>query len=464
MSSTMWTLDATALVQGYAAQDFTPEQAVTEAQDRIAHLDGALGCYSARNDNALAQAQAASARWAAGAPQGPLDGVPIIVKDNLCAAGMPAAWGNAELARRVVTVDELPVARLRAAGAIILGKGNCPEFAVEGYTDNQTFGVTRNPFDPALTPGGSSGGVVAAVAAGLATCGIGPDGGGSIRRPVGYSGLVGLKPGLGRVPRAGGLAQVLLDFEVAGPITRSARDARLMYSVLAGADRRDPVSRAQTVPQPASPLRVLFVPRLDGAPCDPAILSATRAVADSLANLGCTVTEGVLPMDLGPITAVWGRVAEIGLARYLATDPAVADAAAPKYREMAGRGAGSTGPELWTILDTVRDLRRAASQMFHQIDLVLMPSSAAMPWPATEAFPPVIDGQTVGPRGHAVYTGWVNAAGLPAIGLPAPSPGLPVGVQLIGDMGSEDILLQLAAALEECHGGFFWPELAQSVA
>ncbi len=464
MSVAIWKLDASALLKGYAERDFSPEEALAEVQARIANTDNALGCYSARSDDALAQAKAASARWAAGEPLGPLDGLPIIVKDNLCVAGMPAAWGNAELARRVVSMDELPVARLRAAGAILLGKGNCPEFAVEGYTDNQTFGVTRNPFDPALTPGGSSGGVVAAVAAGLATCGIGTDGGGSIRRPVGYTGLVGLKPGRGRVPRAGGLAQVLLDFEVVGPITRSARDARLLYSVLAGADRRDPLSRAQTVPQPATPLRVLFVPRLDGAPCDPAILSATRAVADSLANLGCSVTEGVLPLDLGPITALWGRVAEIGLARYLATDPAVADAAAPKYREMAARGEESTGPELWAILDAVDDLRRAASLMFEQIDLVLMPSSAAMPWPATEAFPSVIDGQTVGPRGHAVYTGWINAAGLPAIGIPAPNPGLPVGVQLIGDMGSEDILLQLTAALEECHGGFCWPDPTQLVA
>ncbi|NBB97405.1 MAG: amidase [Alphaproteobacteria bacterium] len=424
-------MDATALVKSYAAQDITPDAALTEALARIDRLDGGLGCYSARNADAQAQARAATERWAAGQPRGPLDGVPMIVKDNLCAAGMPAAWGNSELARRRVTTDELPVARLRAAGAILLGKGNCPEFAVEGYTDNLTFGPTRNPFDPALTPGGSSGGVVAAVAAGLATLGLGTDGGGSIRRPAGYTGLVGLKPGLGRVPRAGGLAQVLLDFEVAGPIARSARDARLAFDVL------------------------------DEAPCDPAILSATRAVADRLAGMGCHVTEGTLPLDLSPLSAVWGRVAEIGLARYLGSDTAVADAAAPKYREMAARGAVSTGPELWAILDIVRDLRNAAAQFFDQIDLVLMPSSAAMPWPATEAFPPVIDGQPVGPRGHAVYTGWVNAAGLPAIGLPAPSDDLPIGVQLIGDMGSEEILLDLAERLEAAHGGFQWPAMAQ---
>lgn len=461
MNRARWTMDATALVERYAAQDITPDMAVAEVLARIDRLDGGLGAYCARNADAQAQARAATERWAAGQPRGPLDGVPVVIKDNLCAAGMPAAWGNAELARRRVTTDELPVARLRAAGAILLGKGNCPEFAVEGYTDNLIFGPTRNPFDPALTPGGSSGGVVAAVAAGLATLGLGTDGGGSIRRPAGYTGLVGLKPGLGRVPRAGGLAQVLLDFEVAGPIARSARDARMAYDVLAGADRRDATSRAQYEAPREHPPRVLYVPRLDDAPCDPAILSATRAVADRLAETGCRVTEGVLPLDLSPLGAVWGRVAEIGLAHYLASDPSVAMAAAPKYREMAARGAAASGPELWAILDIVRALRCAAAQMFDQIDLVLMPGSAAMPWPATEAFPPVIDGQPVGPRGHAVYTGWVNAAGLPAIGLPAPCTDLPIGVQLIGDMGSEDRLLDLAERLEALHGAFRWPALAQ---
>lgn len=461
MNRATWTMDATSLLERYATQDVTPDMAVAEVLARIDRLDGGLGAYCARNADARAQAQAATSRWAAGQPRGPLDGLPVIIKDNLCAAGMPAAWGNAELARRGVTTDELPVARLRAAGAVILGKGNCPEFAVEGYTDNLTFGPTRNPFNPALTPGGSSGGVVTAVAAGMATLGLGTDGGGSIRRPAGYTGLVGLKPGLGRVPRAGGLAQVLLDFEVTGPITRSARDARLMYDVLAGADRRDATSRAQYEAQPTHPLRVLYVPRLNDAPCDPTILSAARAVADRLAALGCHVIEGVLPLELSPLGAVWGRVAEIGLAHYLASEPQVAMAAAPKYREMAARGAAATGPELWAILDVVRALRCAAAQMFAQIDLVLMPSSASMPWPATEAFPPVIDGHPVGPRGHAVYTGWVNAAGLPAIGLPAPIKDLPIGVQLIGDMGSEGTLLDLAVRLEASHGGFQWPAIAR---
>lgn len=458
MTDALWTLDAIALLAAFRAGTATPEAAMKAALDRIATHDPTLGALSARSAAAMNDAKAASVRWQADTPCGPLDGVPLVVKDNLVAAGLPAAWGNGALANRVCTADELPVARLRAAGAIVIGKGNSPEFAVEGYTDNLTFGVTRNPFDPALTPGGSSGGVVAALAAGMATIGIGTDGGGSIRRPAGYCGLFGLKPGIGRVARGGGLAQVLLDFEVAGPIARSARDLALLDHVLAGPDRRDPASRAQARAEQGVPLRVLYVPRLGDAPCDPDIITATRAVADALADAGCAVTEGALPLNLDPLVAIWSRIAEIGLARYLDTDPEVAAAAAPKYREMAARGVTATGTELWSILDIVRDLRAAASRLFADQDVILTPASAAMPWPAADPFPPAIDGQPVGPRGHAVYTGWVNAAGLPGLALPAPvAAGLPIGVQLIGDLGSEPMLLELAATLESRGCAFRWP-------
>jgi aspartyl-tRNA(Asn)/glutamyl-tRNA(Gln) amidotransferase subunit A len=271
--------------------------------------------------------------------------------------------------------------------------------------------------------------------------------------------LFGLKPGIGRVPRGGGLAQVLLDFEVAGPVARSARDLALLDSVLSGADRRDPASRAQAIASPETPLRVLYVPRLGDAPCDPAILAATGRTADALANAGCAVTEGALPLHLEPLDLVWAQIAEIGLARYFTDNPAVADAAAPRYREMAARGATASGTGLWAILDAVRALRAEASSLFADHDAVLMPASAAMPWPAPDPFPQEIDGRPVGPRGHAVYTGWVNAAGLPAVALPAMAPGpLPIGVQIVGDFGSEPMLLELAARLEAAEAARFdWP-------
>jgi aspartyl-tRNA(Asn)/glutamyl-tRNA(Gln) amidotransferase subunit A len=163
-------------------------------------------------------------------------------------------------------------------------------------------------------------------------------------------------------------------------------------------------------------------------------------------------------LDLDPLFAIWSRIAEIGLADYFSTDAEVAAAAAPKYREMAARGAQATATELWAILDIVRDLRATASSLFADWDVILTPTSAAMPWPAGEPYPPIIDSQPVGPRGHAVYTGWVNAAGLPSLAVPTPRKvGLPIGAQLIGDLGAERMLLDLAEALEMRDCAFRWP-------
>lgn len=446
----LWQLEAHQLAAGFARRECDPVAVLQLCLDRIGRLDPALNAISARSPVARAEAEASARRWRAGEARGPFDGVPVIVKDNLVAEGMPAAWGNAELARRVAAADELPVARLRAAGAVILAKGNVPEFAVEGYTGNLTFGVTRNPFDPVLTPGGSSGGVVAAIAAGLCVAGLATDGGGSIRRPVGYTGLVGLKPGIGHVQRGGGLPQLLLDFEVAGPVARSIGDLRLMDAALSG-----------RVPSGAGtpPARILAVETLADAPLDPAIRAAFARTADALARAGHAVEARALPVDLQPLNEVWGQIAEIGLARYFAADPAVAAAAAPKYREMAGRGAALPATRLYEIMARVFALREATRELFGY-DAILMPASAANPWPAEDTHPARIDGQEVGPRGHAVYTGWVNAAGLPAIAFPAPGcTGIPIGMQLVGPMRSERALMDLADAVAE---PFCWPDLAFS--
>ncbi|WP_092424741.1 amidase [Alloyangia pacifica] len=446
-SHDLLSLDCCALLKQFRSGAATPLQAAEAVLAQVARLQPELNAFSALSDTLRAEAEAAGRRWRQAAPLGPLDGLPLVIKDNLVSAGLPAAWGNAELARRVAQADERPVAALRAAGALVVGKGNTPEFAVEGYTDNLTFGASRNPFDPALTPGGSSGGLVAAVASGMGYAGLGTDGGGSIRRPAGYTGLVGLKPGIGHVPRGGGLAQLLLDFEVAGPVARSLRDLRLLDTVLSGREAEAP---------PVGRSRILAVPRLGDAPCDPGILAAFDAAVEALRGAGHEVSHGALPHDLGPLNARWGQVAEIGLATYFARDPAVAEAAAPKYRAMAARGAEAAATELYALQEAVFALREASRDLwgFHAI---LMPASAAHPWPATESHPGRIDGQEVGPRGHAVYTGWVNAAGLPALAFPAVSEALPIGMQLIGAPGSERALMDIA---EPVIPAFRWPRIA----
>ncbi|SFL20543.1 aspartyl-tRNA(Asn)/glutamyl-tRNA(Gln) amidotransferase subunit A [Loktanella salsilacus] len=439
--------DVTALLAQFAAGMATPNDAAALVLDRIARIDPKLNAYSTLSQTLLAEAQAATDRWARGVPQGLLDGVPIVVKDNLVSRGLPASWGNAALSTRMAAHDEVPVARLRAAGALVIGKGNTPEFAVDGYTENLTFGVTRNPFDTALTPGGSSGGVVAAVASGMAFAGLATDGGGSIRRPAGYTGLVGLKPGIGRVARGGGLPQLLLDFEVAGPIARSLRDLRLLNAVLSGQ-----AGRAQGRAQG----RILAIPVMGDAPCDPVILQAFADMCEALRGRGHRVITGDLPYDLSDLNAGWGHIAEVGLAAYFQQDPAVAAAAAQKYQAMAARGRAFPASEFQAIQHAVTDLRRAAQGLWGY-DAILTPTSAAQPWPAHESHPAMIAGKPAGPRGHAVYTGWVNAAGLPAIAFPATiAAGLPIGLQLIGPAQSEGWLMD---AVEQIISPFRWPNL-----
>lgn len=462
MSGDFWALDAAELSAAYADGRADPREVVAELRSRIAAIDPAINAYVALAPDLEAQARASAERYRQGRPLSKLDGVPVAVKDNLHVAGLPTAWGGRTFGG-VAEVDELPVARLRSAGAIITGKTNTPEFAVEGYTANDRFGVTRNPWDTALTPGGSSGGSVAAVAAGMATLAIGTDGGGSTRRPAGHTGLYGLKPTIGRIARAGGLPQILMDFEVIGPFARTIGDLRLLYDVLAGPDPRDPASRALPEPPPPSgPLRILSVPRLGDHPCDPEILAAHRAMADRLARDGHRVEEAELPLDLGEVAGFWGAFGQIGLAHLRDTIPAMARMAAPRYLTMAEAGAEISGHRLFGAIEAVRRLRAETSQLFSGLDLIIMPCAAAQPWPAEETHPQTIDGRPVGPRGHAIYTGWVNAAGHPGLAIPAgtDAAGLPIGVQLIGDLGAEKLLFEVSESLSRHDPRWRWPRIA----
>ncbi len=462
-----WRLDACALVEAYRSGRIDPVEAVATALERIARLDPALNAFVALNPRASDEAEASAARWRAGAPVGPLDGVAVAVKDNLAVAGMPARWGGPAFSDAPLDHDELPVARLRAAGAIFLGKTNTPEFAVEGYTGNALFGDTGNPWAPALTPGGSSGGSVAAVAAGMAPLALGTDGGGSLRRPAAYGGLFSLKAGIGRYARADGLPQLLLDMEVVGGLTRSARDLALLDAVLAGPNRRDhrrdPRARAQPLaaPVPSHP-RILFVERFGDAPLDPQIAARLQAAAAALAADGCVVSEAALPFDVAALARFWPDIGRIGLARLAETLPGFAHAS-PKYRAMAQEGAAAPATRLLAILQEIDRLRAEASRAFADCDLILTPACAAQPWPRGDSHPTEIDGQKVGPRGHAIYTGWVNAIGHPALSAPCgvDARGLPVGLQLVGDLGAEPLLLAMAERCERLFGGWRrWPAMA----
>jgi aspartyl-tRNA(Asn)/glutamyl-tRNA(Gln) amidotransferase subunit A len=305
---------------------------------------------------------------------------------------------------------------------------------------------------------------VAAVAAGIAPLAIAQDGGGSIRRPASHTGLVGLKPSLSMWPRGHSLPGMLLDFDVIGPVARTVADVRLLFDALRGPDSADrsSLAAAQARPERRTPLRILYVERFGAAPLDPQIAASVGAAVQALARLGHRIETGALPLDLDFFAESWPQIGQVGLARCFEAHPDWAPQASPKYRDMADQGRRVPATRLWQIVESVAQLRRDSVALFERIDAIVTPATAALPWPAHEAYPRFIDGQEVGPRGHAVYTGWVNAAGLPGLALPtAPSAeGLPIGLQLIGPYGSDEALLEVGSAYEAAAPwAHRWPSL-----
>lgn len=391
-----------------------------------------------------------------------LEGVPVVVKDNILVKALPCVWGSRVYRDFVPAADELPVARLRAGGAIIVGKTNVPELTFEGITWNEVFGATHNPYDLALTPGGSSGGSVASVAAGLVPGALGTDGGGSIRRPASHTGLVGLKPSIGALPRVDSLPMMLLDLEVIGPIARTVEDVELLFEVTTGPDARD--RRSFLPPEKAAdPKRILYVPRFGDAPLDSEIAASVDAAARALEKLGCRVETGALPLDLEALNAFWPRFGAAGVAFVMAMHPGKEALLGKRFQTMLEQGRTVTAAEYLAGIELFERLRRDSEALFERYDLVMTPSAAALPWPAETPYPDTIDGRPVGPRGHAVYTGWVNACGIPAINLPcAPSKaGLPIGFQLTARFGADRALLRLAGKFEAANPWRErWPDIA----
>ena len=448
--SELCALSATELARAYRGGTATPEDALTAILTRIDAVNPAVNAIvTLDRDGALAQARASTQRWRDGKPLGPLDGIPVTVKDSIFVRGLRATWGSRLYADHIPDADEPPIDKLRAGGAVILGKTNVPEFTSQGYTDNPLFGTTRNPYDLALTPGGSSGGAVAAVASGMGPIAMGTDGGGSIRRPAAHTGLVGFKPSRGMVPRRHGFPAILHDLEVIGPIARNVDDILIAMDVIGGPNWRPPsagVARA----------RILYIPTFSGAPVDREIAATVADIAIKLADQGHRV-ETAHDFDLaGPIADIWPVVSQSGLAWLMAQHGDRDDMIGPSLAEMARNGRRYSAADYLAALDTIKAVGLAFDALFQRFDILLTPTAAAMPWPATEIHPGIIDGHPVGPRGHAVFTPFANALGLPAISLPAAqsSKGLPIGYQLVAASGRDADLLALARA---CNRGMIAP-------
>ncbi|MEU4494731.1 amidase [Streptomyces sp. NPDC023998] len=448
-------LTARQLLAGYERGDFSPVEATRAALERIEAVQPLVNAFVRVDaDTALAQAQASAGRWHRGEPQGLLDGVPVTVKDLLLQRGGPTLRGSRTVQAEGSWDEDAPsVGRLRAHGAVFLGKTTTPEFGWKGVTDSPRHGVTGNPYDPARTAGGSSGGSAAAVALGAGPLSLGTDGGGSVRIPASFCGIFALKPTYGRVPLYpsspfGTLSHV-------GPMTRDAADAALLLDVISGEDWRDwshlgPADGVRgTLTEGVKGLRIAYSPSLGGqVAVRPAVASAVRRAVGALAGLGAYIEES--DPDIADPVEAFHTLWFSGAARLL--QPLGArqrEQLDPGLREIAGRGARYSALEYLAAVDVRMALGRRMGRFHTSYDLLVTPT---LPITAFEAGAEVPAGS-----GHRRWTGWTpftypfNMTQQPAATVPCgvDEDGLPIGVQLIGARHADGLVLRAAHALYE---------------
>ena len=472
MSQHPWQLSVTELSALMARKALSPVELLETYLARIARINPVLNAIVAFDiDGARAAAQVSEQRMMSGTRLGVLDGIPATIKDNLFAKGLPATWGSRLFEGFMPADDDRVVSSLRAAGAVIVGKTNTPELALAAYTDNLLFGKTRNPWDTALTPGGSSGGAVAAIAAGLAPIAIGTDAGGSIRRPAGYTGIVGLRPSTGRIPRRHGFPALANDFQVIGPAARTVAELYEVFRTVAQPEAADRASLAfggQPLPPALQPgtlrrLRIRYVSGIGSEPVDPQVRAAIAKAAQQVAALGHEVVEGPVPFDIDQVDAIRGVLSGAAVARVVEKHADWREKVGEAILDWGTKGLRLTATDYVNALDSLQALRARATTEFETFDILLTATSTAMPWPVEYPFPKEIDGRPAAARGSGLFSGYVNAAGLPAISVPVEpsSAGLPIGMQLVGAFGDDLSVLQLAQQFEDAHPwAHRWPSIA----
>jgi len=459
----------------FRQNDATPTEAAREYLDRIAALDPKVKAYlTVTPEAALARAAEADARFKTGAPLGPLDGVPLGLKDVLCTRGVRTTAGSKILEGFVPPYDATVVARLARAGAVILGKLNMDEFAMGSSTENSGYFATRNPWDLSRVPGGSSGGSAAAVAADLAAATLGTDTGGSIRQPAAFCGTVGLKPTYGRVSRYG-LIAFASSLDQIGPFAKDVEDAALMLQAIAGHDPMDSTSAAVPVPDYAAGLGQGVEGLKVGIPAeyfieglDPEVETAVRAAIEILKGLGAKTESVSLPhteYGLAAYYVIGPAEASSNLARYDGVKyglrvPGARDlidmysrtrgagfGAEVKRRVMLGTYALSAGyyDAYYGKAQKVRTLvQRDFQKAFERVDVIVAPTTPSAAFRTGEKEDPL------SMYLNDVFTIPVNLAGLPGVSVPAgfTKGGLPVGLQVIGKAFDEAAVLRTAKAYE----------------
>ncbi|MGH8739154.1 MAG: amidase [Burkholderiales bacterium] len=453
MPSDLLSLSAAELLRLYRARRASPLEVTRAALQRIEKLNPVLNAFCFIAPDALAAAKESEARWMKGEPSGALDGVPVSIKDLLLTRGWPTLRGSKTVDPKGPWNDDAPVvARLREAGAVLLGKTATPEFGWKGVTDNPLTGITRNPWNPAKTPGGSSGGAAAALAAGIGPLTLGTDGGGSIRIPCAFSGVFGLKPSFGRVPAwplspFGSVAHV-------GPMTRSVHDAALMLNVLSQPDARDWTALPYDardyrlgLDDGVRGLRIAYSADLGGASVEPEVAALVEQAAMRFVELGALVEEAHLDFD--GVEEVfrrhWFSGAAYVLKGFSPQQKALMD---PGLVDVAEQGAKIGMLEL---LEAVQKRGAYGVQMNHfheKYDLLLTPT---LPLAAFDAGREVADVMK-----EKRWTDWTpfsypfNLTQQPAASIPCglTSDGLPVGLQIVGPRYQDALVLRAARAFE----------------
>jgi aspartyl-tRNA(Asn)/glutamyl-tRNA(Gln) amidotransferase subunit A len=458
MQDDLLTLPLAALTARYRAGSLSPVEATQRHLARIDALEPRLNAFQIVDPaGALAMARASEARWRAATPLGPLDGVPVTIKDNVDIAGHPTRNGSLTTPATPAAADSPAVARLREAGAVFLGKTTLPEFGWKGITDSRLRGVaTRNPWNFARSPGGSTGGGAAALAAGIGTLAFGNDGGGSIRIPACFTGLFGIKPNFGRVPHhplEGVFATVVSD----GPLARSAVDAAAMLAVLARPDDRDwyaapppPDGWLDGLTPRLAGLRLAYAPELGGAQPDAQVRARIDATIATLQANGAVI-ENVGPV-IDPLKPAFEPFWLASFAYRLRTIPRERwDEIDPGYVRIAQQGMAIGLEPVLAAAAFRAQLYRRFAELFRRHDLLLTPTTPHAAPPADTVY------HTQGYdrwRDAIPYTLPFNLTGLPAVSLPCglTAEGLPVGLQVVGPKFAERAILEACLAIETLLG------------
>ncbi|MCD6571149.1 MAG: amidase [Deltaproteobacteria bacterium] len=449
-------MSATELASAIKAKKLSPVEAVDAILKRIERINPKINAFvTLLADEARDAAKKAEQEIYEGKYLGPLHGIPVSIKDNTFTQGVRTTFGSKLYKDFIPDEDCAFVERLKKAGAIIIGKTNLPEFGLIATTDNPVFGPTKNPWNMAKTPGGSSGGGAAAAAAGLGPLHHGNDGGGSIRIPSSFSGVYGLKPQFGRVPRFPALhGWETLSGE--GTITRTVEDAALLLTTMAGPDDRDRYSLPaqnmglmETLKEDIKGLKIAWSPTLGYATVDPDVLEITKRAALKFQGFGCEVDEisqslmnieydWLVIVASETVTALEDKRQEWEKIMYPHYKPFIPLADALKARDFAL--AQFHREDHW----------REARKIFETYDILLTPTTPVTAFDIGIMGPEKIDGKDVAPTAIAAFTIPFNFSGQPAATIPCgfTREGLPVGLQIIGRRFDEATVIRASAAFE----------------